>query len=269
MPEFSLSGGEAGLQPARSVSLLQRLRPLVGLALFAFLFLIWSVTAKLLPEKHLYLFPAPWTTARALWSALPELLLSTYYSFLVLIPGYLAAVILGAFSGLLVGSSRWLREIFTPFARVAAPVPPTVYVPYAIALLPSFRSSAIAIVLAAAFWPIFLNSVAGALAVPEGHRDNARVLALSHFEYLRLVALPAALPFIFNGMHVSLGLSFIMLTVAELFGASYGLGRFVQYYADFADYPRMVAGILYTGFVTFLSMTFLGQLEKKIIFWPH
>jgi NitT/TauT family transport system permease protein len=244
-------------------------RSLAGLTLFAAAFVLWVALAWLLPEKHLYLFPAPWTTARALWASLPELLTSTLSSFLILIPGYTGAVILGAGWGLVVGSAARLQTLFIPFARVVAPVPPTVYVPYAIALLPSFRSSAIAIVVVAAFWPVFLNSVAGAMAVPERHRDNARVLGFGHGEYLVRVAFPATLPFIFNGMHVGLGMSFIMLTVAELFGASSGLGRFVQYYADFADYPRMLAGILYTGLITFLSMTALGRLERRVLFWPH
>jgi NitT/TauT family transport system permease protein len=116
---------------------------------------------------------------------------------------------------------------------------------------------------------VFLNASAGTLAVPEQHRDNALALGFTHFEYLRRVAFPAALPFIFNGMHVGLGMAFIMLTVADLFGSTSGLGRFVQYYADYADFPRMLAGILYTGLITFLSMTGLGMLEKKVIFWPH
>jgi NitT/TauT family transport system permease protein len=169
----------------------------------------------------------------------------------------------------MVGGCERLRLIFIPFARVVAPVPPTVYIPYAIALLPTFRSSAIFIVLLASFWPVFLNASAGTLAVPEQHRDNARTLGFTHFEYLRRVAFPATLPFIFNGMHVGLGMAFIMLTVAELFGSTSGLGRFVQYYADYADFPRMLAGILYTGLITFLSMTGLGMLEKKVVFWPH
>jgi NitT/TauT family transport system permease protein len=121
----------------------------------------------------------------------------------------------------------------------------------------------------AAFWPVFINATAGTLAVPEQHRDNARVLGFTRFEYLRRVAFPAALPYIFNGMNVGLGMAFIMLTVAELFGSTSGLGRFVQYYADYADFPRMVAGILYTGLVTFLCMTGLARLEKRIVFWPH
>jgi NitT/TauT family transport system permease protein len=246
-----------------------RLRSLSGLTLFLAALILWAAASWPLPAKHQYLFPAPWTTARVLWISLPELLISTWSSFLILIPGFCLAVLLGTGWGVVVGSTKWLQALFIPFARVAAPVPPTVYVPYAIALLPTFRSSAIAIVIVSAFWPVFLNALAGALAVPERHRDSARVLGFGYFEYLRLVALPAALPFIFSGMHVGLGMSFIMLTVSELFGATSGLGRFVQYYADFADYPRMVAGIIYTGLVTFLSMTALGKLERRVIFWPH
>ncbi|MDR1520549.1 MAG: ABC transporter permease [Planctomycetota bacterium] len=241
----------------------------LGLIMFVLVLVAWELVTRLLPAKHLYLFPTPAATVGALWDSLPELFIGTWMSSLILLPGYAGAAALGVAWGLLIGSVGWLRAIFIPFARVAAPVPPTIYIPYAIALLPTFRASAIFIVLAAAFWPIFMNATAGALAVPERHRDNARVLGFGRLEYLRRVAFPAALPFIFNGMGVGLGMSFIMLTVAELFGASHGLGRFVQYYADFADYPRMVAGILYTGLVTFLSMTALGRLERRLVFWPH
>ena len=247
-----------------------RLRPiLLGGAPFVALLGAWGLLSALLSDRLRYLFPGPLETAAALWDSRTELLVGTASSFLVLAPGYLGAVLLGLGLGLAVGTSSRLQRLTLPLARVAAPTPPTVYVPYAIALLPTFRLAAIFIVLAAAFWPVFLNAAAGARAVPERHRDNARVLGFGRLEYVRRVALPAALPHAFNGAQVSLGLSFIMLTVAELFGAGAGLGRFVQYYSDFADYPRMLAGIVYTGLVAFLAMSALGRLERRLVFWPH
>jgi NitT/TauT family transport system permease protein len=230
---------------------------------------LWSLATVALPEKNRYLFPSPWDTLKALYDSLPELWTGTWSSFLILGPGYLAAVITGIVWGVLVGSTPWLYRLFTPFSRVAAPVPPTIYIPYAIALIPTFRLSAIFVVFIGAFWPIFLNAATGASVVPERYRDNARVLGFTRFEYLWRVAFPSALPHIFSGMGVGLALSFILLTVAELFGANAGLGRFVQYYADFADYPRMVAGILYTGLVTFLAMSALEWTKRKFLFWPH
>jgi NitT/TauT family transport system permease protein len=168
---------------------------------------------------------------------------------------------------LLVGTNGGLNRMFSPFARFASPVPPTVYIPYAIALLPTFRLAAGFVVFIGAFWPVFLNAAAGAGALPQRYRDNARILGFGRFEYLWKIALPASLPHIFSGMSVGLVFSFIMLTVAELFGASAGLGRFIQLYADYADYPRMVAGILYTGVVVFISMGMLDQVKRRSLFW--
>ncbi|RIX49749.1 MAG: ABC transporter permease [Rhodocyclales bacterium GT-UBC] len=256
-------------EPARS-AVSSRLLPVLEASLI-WIFLLggWFVAAEYLPLGDNPLVPSPLITARALWDSLPELWLGTISSFGILVPGFLLASLAGIGLGLSIGTSPRLQRAFFPFARVAAPVPPTVYIPYAIAILPTFKLSAIFVVFIGAFWPIFQNAAAGAHALEERYRDNARILGLSGFEYHRRVVFPAALPHIFSGMAVGLGFSFILLTVAELFGANAGLGRFVQYYADFADYPKMVAGILYTGLVTFLAMTGLEKLKRRALFWQR
>lgn len=256
-----------GAARAAAPSLLAAWKKKEAVLLFALLLLLWEAVAVALPPRAGSLFPTPLLTARALRDSLPELLKGTFSSFLILVPGYFAAVAAGIVAGLLVGTTGWMDRAFSPFARVAAPIPPTVYIPYAIAVLPTFRLSAIFVIFVGAFWPVFLNAAAGASTLDGRHRDNARILGLSRVEYLRKVVFPGALPHVFSGMAVGLALSFILLTVAELFGANAGLGRFVQYYADFADYPRMVAGILYTGLVTFLSMALLDRLKRRALFW--
>jgi len=236
--------------------------------LFAVILLIlWQIIAVVSHQKLRFLFPSLPVVAGALWVSLPELLRGTWSSFLILVPGYLAAVAVGVAAGIVTATTGWLGRAFMPFARVVAPVPPTIYIPYAIALIATFRGASIVVVFIGAFWPVFLNTAAGAAAVPAQYRDDARILGLSRFDTLRKVVLPASLPQSFSGMAVGLALSFIMLTVAELFGANAGLGRFVQYYADYADYPRMVAGIVYTGLITFLSMAILERIRKRALFW--
>lgn len=231
------------------------------------LILLWQSIARFIPGQSHFLFPSPAVTLRALWDALPELLKGTWYSIMILVPGYLLAVLAGIFWGILVGTTGWLRRAFNPFAKVVAPIPPTIYIPYAIALLATFRTAAIFVVFVGAFWPVFLNTASGAASVPRKYRDDARILGLSRWEYLRRVVFPSSLPYSFSGMGVGLALSFIMLTVAELFGANAGLGRFVQYYADYADYPKMVAGIVYTGLITFISMELLERIKRRTLFW--
>jgi len=236
-------------------------------AFAAALLLAWQLAGSALSGDGNPLLPPPAVVFNALWDSLPELGRGTVSSFLILLPGYVGALALGVSLGLLAGTTPWIGRTFFPFAKAAAPIPPTVFIPYAIAALPTFYLSATFVVFLGAFWPIFHNAAAGALSIESRHRDNARVLGFTHCEYLRKVVFPASLPHIFSGMAVGLGFSFILLTVAELFGANAGLGRFVQYYADFADYPRMVAGILYTGVVTWAAMTLLDKLRQRALFW--
>lgn len=255
-------------RPPALQQLARRLRRSGEAALLWLLLLgAWFVASAYLPLGPNPLLPSPSVVAQALWDSLPELWEGTLSSLAILVPGFALATLLGVVSGLAVGSSERLQRVFFPFARVAAPVPPTVYIPYAIAILPTFRWSAIFVVFIGAFWPIFQNAAAGANALEQRYRDNARILGLRGVEYHWRVVLPASLPHIFSGMAVGLGFSFILLTVAELFGANAGLGRFVQYYADFADYPKMVAGILYTGLVTFLAMSALDRIRRRSLFW--
>jgi len=238
-----------------------------GIYFIALVLILWQAVSEQAAPQFRFLFPSLGVILKALWDSLPELLKGTYSSFLILAPGYFLAVAAGLVIGILTATTGWLERAFMPFARVVAPVPPTIYIPYAIALMATFRSASIFVVFLGAFWPVFLSSAAGAAAVPGRYRDDARILDLSRFAYLRKVVFPASLPHSFSGMAVGLALSFIMLTVAELFGANAGLGRFVQYYADFADYPRMVAGIIYTGLITFISMYLLEKVRKRVLFW--
>jgi len=234
-----------------------------GILFIAGIILLWQFISTSIHFSGKYLFPSPVLTAKILWMSLPELLLGTGYSFLILLPSLALAISLGVVWGLVVGTT----PSFSPFARFASPVPPTIYIPYAIALLPTFRTAAGFVVFIGVFWPVFLNTANGAAALPQHYRDNARILGLAKVEYLRCVVFPATLPHIFSGIGVGLVFAFIMLTVAELFGASNGLGRFVQLYADYADYPRMVAGILYTGVVVWISMEVLERIKKRALFW--
>jgi NitT/TauT family transport system permease protein len=236
-------------------------------ALWAVLLLAWQASTLVINQDTNPLLPAPYAVSLALRQSLPELWKGTVSSFFILLPGYVLALAGGVTLGLVAGVVPRLGRAFFPFAKAVAPVPPTVYIPYAIAVLPTFHLSATFIVFIGAFWPIFQNAAAGAQAVEVRHRDNARVLGFSRLETLVRVTFPASLPHIFAGMAVGLGFSFILLTVAELFGANAGLGRFVQYYADMADYPRMVAGIIYTGVITWLAMTGLDALRHRALFW--
>ncbi len=238
-----------------------------SMLVWMFLLALWYLATLGQDATTNPLLPAPDVVASALWTSLPELWVSTLSSAKILLPGYFLAIVLAVSAGLVVGTYGRLQRAFLPFARVVAPVPPTVYIPYAIAVLPTFHLSAVFVVFIGAFWPIFHNTALAASSVSGVWRDSARTLELGCFEYLYRVVFPASLPQIFAGMGVGLVFSFILLTVAELFGAAEGLGRFVHIHADYANYPQMVAGILYTGFVAAASMAALEWVRHRVLFW--
>lgn len=240
---------------------------LLGFGFLLFLLGIWSIVSCGPEWESQYLFPSPKAIATVFYESRVELLEGAGGSLLKLLPAYLVAAVVAITLGIFAGSLPWVNAMLKPFTRFVAPIPPNVYIPYAIALLPTFYFSATSIIFVAAFWPIFLNTTAGAADIPEKFRNNAAIIGIGRIEFIWRIALVAALPSIFSGLSVGLGLAFIMLTVAELFGDNVGLGHFIQFYADYSDYARMVAGILWTGVVVIVMMSFLEFVRKKLLFW--
>ena len=81
------------------------------------------------------------------------------------------------------------------------------------------------------------------------------------------VILPGTIPSILSGATIGLVLSFILLTAAEMIGATSGLGWYVKYFSDFADYPRVVVGIIFIGIVVTLITFVMDKLEQYLLRW--
>jgi NitT/TauT family transport system permease protein len=97
--------------------------------------------------------------------------------------------------------------------------------------------------------------------------DSAKTLNTKSVAMFQHILFPYCLPRIITGMNVTLSTSFMVLVAAELIGATAGLGWFVKYYSDFADYTRVVAGIIIIGLVVTLLNKLLLLIEKLLIKW--
>ncbi|MBP2625488.1 MAG: cmpB [Firmicutes bacterium] len=235
--------------------------------LFVGLLLLWQTLTGWFPLLDPLLFPAPNKVLSLLVEDKSVFWKSILSSFRLLFGGYVLAVILAIPLGLVVGWNKRLHTTLEPLINILGPIPPIVYIPYAIALLPSFTHSSIFIIFIGAFWPLFINTVAGVRTVEKGIIDSARTLGVSQWSMLIHILLPGAMPQIFTGGTVSLVLAFILLTAAEMIGATSGLGWYVKYFADFADYPRVVAGILVIGVVVLGLTIFYNRLERHLLRW--
>lgn len=238
----------------------------IGAALFL-LFNVWELWATVLGQAHPILVPTPEAVFQVFWDQRQLMLRGIGSSLSLLAIGFSIALPLGALLGMLAGWSPRLRGFLVPIARVLSPVPAIIYAPYLIALMPSFRSASALVIILGIFWPTFLQTVGRTAGLDPHILDSARVLCLSDREMVFQIFLPALLPGLISGLRVSLSTSFMLLTLAEMMGATSGLGYFIKNFADYANYTNVIAGILLVALVVTALNGLVTLLERKAVRW--
>ncbi|MBQ8753423.1 MAG: ABC transporter permease [Lentisphaeria bacterium] len=236
----------------------------IGTALLMLL-LLWQLSTRNFKLLDPVLFPTPESVLKLFFSELPEMTKGMLSSLYLLGSAYFLALVTAIPAGLWVGSSNRLRNMIEPFSKVLSAIPPIVYIPYAIALLPSFDTASIFVIYSGVFWPVFVSTVSGVVNIPETLLDSARMLNLKRHVFCFHILLPGAMPSILTGASLGLIFSFLLLTAAELIGATEGLGWYVKNYSDFADYARVIVGILFIGLVITVISTLFRQIEKILL----
>jgi len=237
------------------------------LAIFYLVFGSWHLFSARIIILSKMLFPEPEIVFLMFINEIPDMMQGLINSLVLLISGYLLALAAAVPAGIFVGWNRRLYRMVDPYAKVLGPIPPIVYIPYAIALLPSFRSASIFVIFLGAFWPIFINTIHGVLIIPRNLIDSARVLNLNRRTLFIKVILPGAMPSICTGANLSLLFSFLMLTAAELIGANSGIGWYVRNFGDFGDYPRVIAGLIFIGIIVTLISWGAASIERYLLKW--
>ena len=169
----------------------------------------------------------------------------------------------------MLGSSERLGNVATYLAKFLGAIPPIVYIPYGIALLPTFRSVSVFVIFLATFWPVLAGTMSGVMNVDKKTLDSARVLNVNRFTMLFSVILPASLPQIFIGCNQGLTVSFVLLTSAEMIGAQSGLGFYIKNYSDFGDYTRTLVGLIVIGIVIVVISFGFNKIQKYLLRWKH
>lgn len=236
--------------------------------LFAFLTLWTLATAKfnLLKES---LFPPPGRVFAQFIEDWDKILVNIQSSLGIVLQGFLLATIVAIPLGLFLGWSVRIGSAATYISKFLSAIPPIVYIPYGIALLPTFRSVSVFVIFLATFWPVLASTMNGVLNVEKKVIDSAKVLNVNKFTMLFSVILPAALPQIFIGLNQGLTVSFILLTSAEMIGARDGLGYYVKQYSDFGDYTRTIVGILVIGIVVIAISFLFNKIQRYLLRWKR
>ena len=252
----------------KAAALWQKVRSKVDIAVILLMLLAaWEAATAGLPQSARMLYPAPADVAKIFltdWRKIVEGIGSSMY---LLGFGFLLALVLGISLGIITGGVPRLRESLLPIAKVISPIPPIIYTPYAVAVLPSFTVASIFVIFSSIFWQVFIEVALAVEGIDGKLLDSARAMNLKPAAMFRHVLWPYCLPKIMRALPLSVANAFMVLTAAEMIGATSGLGYFVRYYADFADYTRVIAGIIVIGVVVSVINMGIGRLKKKIVKW--
>ncbi len=257
----------AGLGAAIALyALLRRRRSTAdGACVVVAVLLAWQLVSGNFGIADAILFPPPERVFRLFIVELPDMGRGLLSSMFLLSSGYLLALATAIPLGLGVGYSLRLHEASGPFIKVLAAIPPIVYIPYAIALLPSFAAASIFVIFIGALWPVLANTISGVRQISPDVIDSARMLHLKKRTFFLRVILPGAMPGICNGASLGLVFSFLLLTAAELIGATEGLGWYVKNFSDFADYERVIVGIIFISIVITVITFATNWIERRLL----
>ena len=236
---------------------------LIILALIAIYELLTDVTGTL----GTLIFPGFSKIIPAFISSLPKLFESLVSSSKLLFPAYFLGALLGISLGLVIGLSPRTHKNLQPIIYALSPMPPSMFTPYLITLLPTFYISSVAVIFMGCFWPFLNATISGVLLIEETYLENADVIHLQGIKKVLFVIIPGALPSIFQGAATALNFSFILLTVAEMFATTSGLGYFVQYNADYMAYDKVIAGLIFMAMYIVLLYTGFTYIKNKALFW--
>lgn len=238
----------------------------IGIVVYVVL-LIWEYFTAKVGLKNSMLYPAPENVFGIFMKDYEKILQGVGSSLRLLFMAFAIALIFGVGLGLMVGLSDRLSGTVMPIVRVISPIPPIIYSPYAVALLPSFRAASVFVITLTIFWSIFMNMVLSVREIDKKIMDSARTLNLNRSSMILNVLLPYSLPGILNSVSVSVSTSFLVLTAAEMIGGTSGLGWYIKYHSDFANFSKVLFGIVMIGVVVTLLNVLLGIGRKLLVRW--
>jgi nitrate/nitrite transport system permease protein len=166
--------------------------------------------------------------------------------------GYALAVIAGVGLGTLVGQSVYFMRGFDPIFQILRTVPPLAWLPISLAAFRDGQPSAIFVIFITAIWPIIINTAAGIRNIPQDYRNVARVLQLNPFEYFTKIMVPAAAPYIFTGLRIGVGLSWLAIVAAEMLVGGVGIGFFIWDAWNSSLISDIIVALVYVGLVGFV-----------------
>jgi len=178
--------------------------------------------------------------------------------------GYLLACFVGVALGTLVGQSTWAMRGLDPIFQVLRTVPPLAWLPLSLAAFRNGQPSAIFVIFITAIWPIIINTAVGIRNIPQDYRNVAQVLRLNHLEFFWKIMVPSAAPYIFTGLRIGIGLSWLAIVAAEMLIGGVGIGFFIWDAWNSSHISEIILALVYVGVIGFVLDRIVAGISTAV-----
>ncbi len=180
--------------------------------------------------------------------------------------GFFLSAVVGVGVGLLIGTSQFAMRGLDPIFQVLRTVPPLAWLPLSLAAFREAQPSAIFVIFITAVWPVIINTAVGVRNVPQDYRNVAAVIRLRGPAFFWKIVLPAAAPYIFTGLRIGIGLSWLAIIAAEMLIGGVGIGFFIWDAWNSSNLSDIIVALIYVGLVGYALdrvVAFAGNLATR------
>ena len=177
------------------------------------------------------------------------------------------ATALGVPVGLFLGWSKKFREYIFPVFEILRPVPILAWVPLAIIMFDGLESPVLFLTTLASFYATALNTMLGVESIDESYPRAAACLGANRWQVFRHVIIPGALPFMFTGLQISVGVAWFSLVAAEMVSGEFGLGYVINTSYTMVRYPTIVIGMITLGVVGYITSALVRMAGDHLMQW--
>lgn len=213
--------------------------------------------------------PAPSDIAVRFWqlSVSGELALHVAATLWRVFAGFVIGAVPGVAIGLLMAMFRPVRIFFDPLIAALFPIPKVALMPLLLLAFGFGDASKIALVATAVFFPVIINTYAGAANIEKIYWDVAKNYGASTYVMFTRVVFFGALPLIFAGLRIALAVSFVVLVAAEFVASKTGIGYLIWNSWELLQVDYMFVGIVVIGILGLITSVLFAELERKVIPW--
>ena len=180
--------------------------------------------------------------------------------------GFALATVMGILVGTLIGQSEWAMRGLDPIFQVLRTIPPLAWLPLSLAAFRDGQPSAIFVIFITSIWPIIINTAVGIRNIPQDYRNVSAVLRLNPLEFFSKIMLPSAAPYIFTGLRIGVGLSWLAIVAAEMLIGGVGIGFFIWDAWNSSHISEIIVALVYVGVIGFILdrfVAFVGNLVTR------